>query len=90
MNYACPWSVVALSAAALDHHQPKLLTLNPAHSSDHSPPKELLAGPGGRVSSPSNNSNDEGDEYSENENFRILSVKVMPEEEDQASLGACT
>ncbi|WAR56377.1 hypothetical protein PtB15_7B225 [Puccinia triticina] len=63
---------IALSAAALDHHQPKLFTLDPAHSSDHSPPKELLA-----------------DEYSENENFRILSIKVMLEEEDQASLGAC-
>ncbi|WAR61002.1 hypothetical protein PtB15_13B253 [Puccinia triticina] len=78
----------ASSAAALDHHQPKLLTLDPAHSSDHSPPEELLAGPGGRVSSP-NDDDDEGDEYSENENFRILSVKVMLEEEDQASLGAC-
>ncbi|WAR54872.1 hypothetical protein PtB15_4B490 [Puccinia triticina] len=76
-------------SSSTGHHQPKLLTLDPAHSSDHSPAKELLAGPGGRVSSPNNNSNDEGDEYSENENFRILSVKVMPKEEDQASLGAC-
>ncbi|OAV86544.1 hypothetical protein PTTG_07318 [Puccinia triticina 1-1 BBBD Race 1] len=75
----------ALSAAELDHHQPNfpswLLTLDPAHSTYHSLPEELLAGPGGRVSSPNNDNNNNGDECSDNENFRIISVKVMLGEE---------